>query len=151
MSTLTDIADAVTAELNAETWSQSFTAVRMNVPRHKRDEMQNMLVTVAPKSRTTTRATRGQSYKNIEVFVGIEKGLTLESDLNTESDPLIQLGEDIAEYFENGRSLATYPGAPCVSVKFGSGDEAPWLNAKEENEYVLYSGIIVLEFQLLTP
>lgn len=146
-SVLADIADAVVEELNSQAWSQTFRAVRKNIPRHKREEMSNLHVTVSPKSMSTTPVTRSNFYRNIEVYVGIEKGLA--GDTNGESDDLISLGEEIADYFANGRSLATYDGAPCVSSVFGNGDGSPWMDIKKDNEDLLYRGVVVLEFQTL--
>lgn len=147
MSFLTDIADAVADELNSRTWSLRFEAKKQNVPRHRRDEMKDLHVTVSPKSRTSSPSTRGQTYQNIEIYIGIEKGLN--GDRDEESNPLIDLGEEIATYFENGRSLASYPNAPCVSSTFGSGDGSPWMNVQVDSEALLYRGVVVVEFQAL--
>ena len=147
MSTLTEIAEAVKTQLNSITWSPTFTATRMNIPRHSRDSLSTLQVTVTPKSRTVTQVTRGKVFENVEIYIGIEKGL--DGDTNTESDALIDLGEDIARYFENGRSLTTFAGAPCVGVTFGNGDGSPWMSVKDQNETLVYTGVIVLEFQAL--
>lgn len=147
---LAEVSDAVVTELNSrpDSWPLTFTSKRMNVPKFKREEFNNLQVVVSPKSRKTTPATRGQYYENVQVYVFIQKGLSGET--NAESDSLIDLGETIADYFANGRSLASYPGAPCVGAEFG--DSTPFMDTQTESDGLLYKGVAILEFQSLrTP
>ena len=147
---LTDIADAVAAELISPvgtTWSIPFSPVRLNVPRSKREQMSNLLVTVVPKSRVRTRFNRQRVAILVETYIGVEMGLT--GDTNAESDPLIALGQQISDYFAEGRQLASFTATPatCVSNAFGNGIDSPWFSLKMANEALTYTGIITLGFQ----
>lgn len=119
----------------------------MNVPRGKREEMSNLHVIVRPRSMKRTPVNRSKFYINIIVEIGIQKGLA--GVTNSESDPLIELGESIADYFMNGRPLATFPGCYAVASEFGSGDWSPWMGVHSEGEASLYTGMVVAEFQML--
>lgn len=147
MSVLTDISDAVADELNSQTWLLDFQAKRMNVPRIKREEASNLHVTVSPKSRSLKAFNRSRVLETIEVYIGIQQGLA--GDQNSQSDPLISLGEMIDEYFLYGRKLASYSGATCTMSTFGSGQDSPFMSTKDEDGLLMYTGVVTLAFQLM--
>lgn len=142
-----EIADAVKDELNAQAWTQSFLAERMNIVRLKAEEAERLHVTVTPQSRTSSAITRTQREYTIVVYVGIQTSLG--GTQNEESDPLIALGEEIDAYFANGRRLGTYPAAACVQSAFGAGDDSPWMAVRDENELMIYKGVVQLTFVLV--
>jgi len=146
-STLIDICDAVVEEINANaaTWSQSFRAIRMNVPQVKREEIENLHVIVSPKSIKKTRVTRAAIQKSLDVYVYIQKGL--KGSTNNESDSLIAFGEEVSDYFSNGRSLSIYAGAPCVAAEFG--DSTPFFDKTAANDAQAYAGVVFLSFEVL--
>ena len=109
--------------------------------------MANLHVTVVPKSIKRETVVRNRYYENVECYIGLEKGLN--GDSNGETDPLISLGESIADYFSKGRQLIGYAGATCVNSEFGDGDGTPWMSIKTDSEQLLYTGIALVEFQLL--
>jgi hypothetical protein len=148
MSVLIDIADAVVSELNSRNWNtDSFSAIRQNIPRANRADMANLHVTVVPKTYKRQRVTRDRYSANIECFIGIQKGL--KGDTNGETDDLVSLGELIADYFHNGIHLAAYPSATCVDSQFGDTADNPWLAVKADTESLLYTGIILVQFELI--
>lgn len=142
---LTDIADAVRDELNSSsrTWSQAFVAVRQNIPRVSRENLTKLSVIVAPKSRLSTPFMRTKSRNEYEIAIGVQKALS--SDANEQSDPLVALCESIAEYFDNGLTLANYAAA-CTSAVYGAGDESPWMAVTDSEQMLLFTGVIVLTF-----
>ena len=148
MAILIDIADAVADEINSRAWGiDAFMAIRQNIPRASRVDMGSLHVTVVPKSYKRQRVTRDRYSANVECFIGIQKGL--KGDTNGETDDLVSLGESITDYFQRGVQLATIPSATCVNSEFGDGENTPWMAVKTDSESLLYTGIILVEFQLV--
>ena len=148
MAILIDIADAVAAELNSRAWGcDAFMAIRQNIPRANRVDMGNLHVTVVPKSYKRQRVTRDRYSANVECFIGIQKGLR--GDTNGETDDLVSLGESIADYFQRGVQLDAIPSPTCVNSEFGDGENTPWRAVKTDSESLLYTGIILVEFELV--
>ena len=146
---LIPLCDAVVAELNANqaSFSLPFTAARMNVVRHNQQDMSALLVTVTAKSRKSTPITRAKSEYIIEIYVGIEKQMLTEA--NSESDPLIALGEQLDDYWNNGKQPATFPGASCILTQFGEDGDSAWLSLRNQKEMLVYTGILKLVFKLV--
>ena len=148
MAVLLDIADAVATELNSRAWNDEvFTAVRQNIPRANRSDMGNLHVTVVPKSYKRDTVARNRYAANIECFIGLQKGL--KGDTNGETDHLVSLGELIADYFSKGRQLVAYASATSVNSEFGDGENTPWMAVKTDAENLLYTGIVLVEFELI--
>jgi hypothetical protein len=143
---LLQVADAVVSELNSQVWSQTFTAVRQNVPRIARESATNLSVIVTPTSRETAQFSRSAVSGLHKISVGIQKGLT--GDTNAETDALVTLGEELAEYFDDGRKLATLSSAVCVQTEFGAGAESQWLSLQDQERFLLYTGVVVLTFRV---
>lgn len=141
------IADAVVDELNLISWTPRFQAKRQNAPRLFLEEIESgTVVTVTPKSRTTQQITRGTVQGDHEIYVAIQRRVA--SDANAESDPLIELGETIAEYFDDGRRLKNYQTAICRGTQFGSGTDSQWLHVQDQQQILLYTGIVLLTFRV---
>jgi hypothetical protein len=100
MSLITEIADAVTAELNATpgTFTQSFTAVRKVLPFYELQDLTDLTVTVVPKAVEITGATRSASQHDFTVDIGIQKKLGSPSGLEVEVESLGNVVDQIAEY-----------------------------------------------------
>ncbi len=93
------VSDAVTAALNAESFSLAFTAVRVLVPVLKLKDTDTLHVLVAPRARTITRLTRGSDWSDVEIDVGI---LQRPSDItNANTNPLLALVEEMQEFLTN--------------------------------------------------
>lgn len=95
---LVTIAEAVKDLLDGATWSQEFTPVRTAVPRYKSKEG-TLEVRVRPFGRKTiSRVGRRKIERDYLVDVVIAKSVEI-SD-NSQTDPLLDLAEEIAEWFE---------------------------------------------------
>lgn len=114
MSVMTNIADAIVAELNAATFSQPVTAERHYLPRFDLREMEALHVSVVPKAVTQEMAdrTRGQGDYSIDVAVQQK----LQTADNAEIDSLTNLVEEIGDHFR-GRRLDSYPDAIWVRTE----------------------------------
>jgi len=116
MSLVIDIADAVTAELNAAppgTFTPSFTAVRRVLPVFDLADLADLKVSVVPKRVEITGSTRSASQYEIAVDIGIQKKLG--KDLDSEVAALSTLVDQIADYLRR-RPLGAAPFASWVSI-----------------------------------
>ena len=108
MADITDVADAMVAELNAYSFSLPFTAVRTFLPRYKLDELEDLHVTVVPISDSVLPGDRGKSRHDYEIDVAVQQ--KIDSLDNADVDPLIGLTEEIVDYFR-GKRLTLSPSA----------------------------------------
>lgn len=103
MSVVVDMAEAVVNELNATSFSQTFTARRSYLPRSDLAEMKDLHVTVVPKGLGTELHDRRQLRKDVQVDVAVQK--KLDKCDNAEIDALEGLVEEIAEHFQAKRQV----------------------------------------------
>ena len=108
MAVITDIADAVAAEINAGSFSQPVSALRAYLPEFELAEMQNLQVTVVPKSVTTLPGGRAHNQHDYAIDVAVQQKLQTTDD--AEIDDLLTLVDEIADHFRFKR-LGSYSGA----------------------------------------
>jgi len=94
---IADLADAVVAALNGETFSQSFTAARTYLPVSTQQSLQTLRVTVVPLGPTIEGDSRAAARVELPVQIGVQK--KLDGDANADIDPLVLLAEEIADYW----------------------------------------------------
>lgn len=114
MAVITDIADAIVAELNAATLSQPVTAERHYLPRFDLPEMQLLHVTVVPKGVVLASGDRSRGQGDYSIDVAVQRKFTTGD--NAELDALTNLTEEIANHFR-GRRLASYPDAAWLKTE----------------------------------
>lgn len=107
------IADAVTAELNGNSFSQPFTAQRLYLPVFDLQSMSELKVTVVPKGITTSSLDRSRDNFDYQIDVAVQKKTPNEIEV---IDSLMLLVEEIGDHFRSN-PLASYPGARCTSVE----------------------------------
>ncbi len=118
MSLITEIADAVTAELNAAapgTFTQAFTAERKVLPFYELQDLANLRVTVVPKTVEITGSTRSASQHDFAIDIGIQKKLGSPSTMEAEVESLGGVVDQIAEYLRQ-RKLTAAPFAAWMST-----------------------------------
>lgn len=108
MPEIVAIADAVVLALNAGAFSEPLAAERKYLPRFELPEMAQLHVTVVPKAVEVTSAARGSLTYEYKLDVAIQKRFDVGDAL--EIDPLVQLGEEIADHFRLKR-LEGFPDA----------------------------------------
>jgi hypothetical protein len=113
MSILADIADAVVAELNGHTFSQTFTAERSWRPLKALEELSDLTVIVVPKAWSQERLDRSSMQRDVDIDVAVLKKLAAGD--NSEVDGLMALVEEIADFLR-GRNLSGVPGARWIKV-----------------------------------
>jgi len=146
MGVLTDLADAITAELNdaSRSWNGQFHAERMNIPVIKRENTTYLSVIVTPLDKTTTTITRGKTQDVCRYLLGFQR--QLHTGDNDETDPLISLVEDVQEYFDQGIQLATFAAA-CEQADVGTDAETPWMATTDNEGLMLFTAVLRLTFR----
>ena len=147
MSTITDIADAVVAELNGATegtFGEAFTAQRLNLPEFDLKDMATLRVSVVPKGVQIAAASRLASQHDWQIDVGVQKKLSADGADQAEQDDLIALVEQIAAFLAR-RSLAAFPAAVWVKT------ELPTLYAPEHlRELRQFTSVLTLTYRTMS-
>jgi hypothetical protein len=100
MSTVDDIAAAVTTELNsapAGTFNQTFTAQQLYVPLFDLKDLGTLHVSVVPKARVEEAENRSQTMNGFDIDIAVHQKI---ADWTAASiSPLLTLCEQIGKYF----------------------------------------------------
>jgi len=102
---ISEIPDAVAAELAFGAFSKAFTAERAFVPAFIAEDLADLRVVVAPNSIKTTLASRGSNTTEAVVDIGVLK--RVENDLS-QVEELIGLVDEIRAFL-NRRALGAMP------------------------------------------
>jgi len=113
VSTIIDVADAVTASLNAGSFNLAFEATRQYQPVFELQDLQTLQVSVVPKSIAITTASRDRGFFDCRVDIGIQK--KVDPDEPAELDSLMVLVEQIVDHLRMER-LAAMPAAAWVEI-----------------------------------
>lgn len=99
---ITTIADALVTALNGGSFAIAFTAVRAWQPVHEVEDLATLRVSVAPRSRQTTRDTRGTNVNLHVLDVTFQKQITgsTAAEVDAEVDPLAALVESVADFVD---------------------------------------------------
>lgn len=141
MAVITDIADAVVAELNAGSFSLSFTAERLYLPAFELADMQSLHVTVVPKSVATDAAARTQNQQDYAIDVAVQQKLT--STANAPIDALVTLVEELADHFRF-RRLQNYPDAIWLKT-----EQQPVYAPEHLEQLRQFTSLLTLTFRVI--
>jgi hypothetical protein len=134
------IADAITAELNGNSFNQPFTAQRLYLPIYDLKSMSDLRVTVVPKGVTSSSLDRSRDNFDYQVDVGIQKKVP--NQIAT-IDALMLLVEQIGDYFRSN-PLSSYPGARFMNV------ENSLLYAPDHlQEMLQFTSVLTLTYRLV--
>ena len=141
MPVITDIADAVAAEINGLD-TPSLGAVRSTkVPEFALADMKTLHVTVVPKGWDSQLATRSSAQFEYQIDIAIQKKW-LTGD-NVELDALLALVERIADHFRAKR-LATLPTAMWVKA-----ENTPLYSPEHMKDLRQFTSVLTLTFQVV--
>lgn len=141
MARITDIADAVAAEINALD-TPPLGAVRYaRVPEFALADMKTLHVTVVPKGWESQLASRSSSQFEYQIDVGVQKKW-LTGD-NAELDGLLALVERIADHFRAKR-LTTMPAAMWVKA-----ENTPLYSPEHMKDLRQFTSVLTLTFQVV--
>ena len=110
-----EIADAVVAELNASALFAPCVAERSYAPLFELSEMKDLHVTVVPRGKTTAAHSRATTQEDVAIDVAIQ--MKLDKADNEEIDALMELVDQIAEYFKLKR-LTACPDAAWIGTEY---------------------------------
>jgi len=140
MSQITDIADAVVAALNGQTFSEPVTAVRAYRAVFDLQEMKDLHVTVVPKGVELTTAGRGVAQSDVQIDVGVQKKLATGDD--AEIDELMGLVQEIAEFIRATRQFGD-----AVWVKT---ENTPIYSQEHLGELRQFTSVLTLTLRVMT-
>ncbi|MFW6159436.1 MAG: hypothetical protein ACOC8E_08775 [Planctomycetota bacterium] len=140
MSVLTQIAQAVTDELNAGEFSQEFAAERAYQPLFELPDMKTLHVTVIASGITIHRASRGLIQHDYRIEIGVQKKFA--KDDATELDPLMDLVEEVADFLRATR-LAAVSRAPCVRI-----ENEPIYSQDHMEQFRQFTSVLTLTYRL---
>lgn len=113
MSTMIQLADAIVASLNAGSFGQRFQAERHYQPVVELQQLQQLKVTVVPKSVSISAASRQDSFFDCAVDIGVQRKISDDPEV---LDGLMQLVEEIADHLRFKR-LDGFPAAAWLSIE----------------------------------
>ncbi len=114
MTVITSIAQAVTDELNAGTFSQPLVAVREYWPAFDLQEMQNLHVTVVPRGVRISLADRTRVQHEVLIDIAVQKKVAQETA--AELDPLMALVQEVVDFLKH-RRLTAIPDAIWIRTE----------------------------------
>jgi hypothetical protein len=107
------IAEEIKDELNGETFSQSFTAIRSYLPTSDQEDLEDWRVTVVPVKYEETNQSRTSSQVEHVVHVGIQKNINYTD--NTSMDAAADLAIEIIAFLRR-IALTTNPNIITRSI-----------------------------------
>lgn len=140
MSTVIEVADALTRSMNDREFSIPFTAERLLLPEFELGDMDTLHVTVVPKSIKMTSLGRGQMQRDVEIDVAVQ--MRYREATPEEIDPLMELVDEIAEAYP-GRRLETMPLASCLRV-----ENDPIYAPEHMQEYRQFTSLLTFVFRI---
>ena len=143
-SVIAAIADAVVTELNAQTWVESFTAVRRNLlDLEHHTDLDSLTVVVVPRIRERQVEDRSTNRITYTVDVGVLQRIdaATATTANTATDPLFELVEDIDDHFDGQ--------LPGYSTAWSAGSEF-LVDLAELQERHRFVGVLSLSFRVLS-
>lgn len=119
---LNAIADAVVTELNDQSFSQEFTAVRSRLPRYDLDEMDTLHVTVVPKGVEVDAEVSSRAHQRHDFLIdlAVQKKPAAASDGSrddTAFDALDDLLEELVDHFRS-KKLPGRTAVHCRNVEY---------------------------------
>jgi len=141
VATLTQIADAVVAELEGADLSQPVSPERHWRPLFELEEMAALHVTVVPKGVTVVAGSRGRNTFEYEVDVAVQK--KLDAAGAAEIDPLVDLVEEIGDLFRL-RRLTGYSDAVWVRT-----EHVPLYATEHLDELRQLTSVLTLTFRVV--
>ncbi|MHB1158232.1 MAG: hypothetical protein ACYC26_15515 [Phycisphaerales bacterium] len=140
MSRIVEIADAVTAALNAGPFDPALQAVRSYQPGYELEQLKQLRVTVVPRGMEQTGATRAATQRDIQIDIGIQKKLT---QANTaEVDALLDLVQQMADYLRTVRQFG-----PAIWVKT---ENTPIYSVEHLEQFRGFTSVLTLTLRTVT-
>jgi hypothetical protein len=141
VSTITAIADALAAHINAGTFSQPVSAERVYQPAFTLEDLATLRVSVVPRTVSITAASRDSSAFECVVDVGVQKKLPAEND-QAEIDGLLELTEEIADHLRLKR-LPDAPDAAWVGIA-----HEPVVSSESLEQHRVFTSVLSVTYRV---
>lgn len=138
MALIAEIADAVVAELNAGSLSQPVEAQRFYRPVFDLAQLKTLRVSVVPKKLEVASLSRSMNQYDVSIDVAVQK--KLDTGDNAEIDPLMQLVEEIGEFFRLKRLNA-------VAATWIKTENAPVYALEHLDQQRVFTSVLTLTFR----
>ena len=135
-SLLTDLRDAVVTAINAGTYTVTVTAVAVDLPTNRLEDLAERRVEVMARQLVRERPVRGLWTRQGTIVVGIQKRVS-QTDRVQESDDEMALSDAIAEQIE------AYEFADAALTKI---TEEPTLHVERLDQHGVFCRVLVLHF-----
>lgn len=140
MATVTAIAHAVAAKLNATEFPQEFAVEVVFRPIFDLKNLRDLKVSVVPRAVNFARASRQANSRLVQIDIGIQRKLADEADI----EALLELVEAITQCFGIGRRLPDYPEALCVEI-----ENEPVYAPEHIEQYRQFTSVVTLTFEVI--
>ena len=132
---------AVTDKLNADTWSVAFTAVRTFQVNHERADLEEIKVSVVPKSATRVIEGRSAVEHVVQVDVGIQQAIDPGS--LEDCDAMLDLLLEIADAFHMDMLICGGVRAVCTEV-----EHDPLFLSEHLDQQRVFTGVVTLSLTM---
>ena len=132
---------AVTDKLNAETWSVDFTAVRTFWVNHERADLEEIKVSVVPKSSARQIEGRSSVEHVVQVDVGIQQAIDPGS--LEDCDAMLDLLLEIADAFHMDMLICGGVRAVCTEV-----EHDPLFLSEHLDQQRVFTGVVTLSLTM---
>jgi len=133
---VTDMRNAVVAAINAGTYTEAVTAVPVDLPTNRLEDLATRRVEVMARQLVRDRPARGVWTRQPMIVVGIQKRVS-QTDRLQESDDELALSDEIAEQLEG------YEFADATLTKI---TEEPTLHVERLDQHGVFCRVLVLHF-----
>lgn len=140
MTTVLQVADSVTAQLNAAEFDFEFVAERLYVPNFDLEDMKELRVSVVPRDVELLPHDRAHNRYHCRVDVAVQKKFS--KGTNEEIDPLVDLVEKIADEFRLKR-LVSFPAVRCIKA-----EHAVLYSSEHWEQLRQFTSLLTLTFEL---
>ena len=142
-----DIADAIVSELNGETFSQTFTAVRKWIAKWTLSQLATLRVSVVPGPTTYEPMDRRRDDERHQVDIAIQQKIDPSS--NTAIDALVTLLEEFVTHFRSRELTAGSVTIKCIGRQLVPGSEVAVAREHIE-DFRCFTGILRTTWVLRT-
>lgn len=138
MSSVADLAQAVTDDLNATSILGAVVAEMQFLPLFELQDMLTLRVTVVPRGVKQARRNRSEIGRQIQIDIGVQQKI----QTHTDAAPLLDLVEAIADHF-TGRRLPNFTRAICKTV-----DNDPVYAPDHLDQLRQFTSVLTLNFEV---
>ena len=146
MAVVIDIADAVTAMLNAASLSQPFTAARHYLPEFDLKEMNELHISVVPAELDEEMSDRSRDRAEYKIHVAVQKRVVKQSPPgldNAAIDGLMTLVQEIDDLLRH-KPLAGYPQAHWIKT-----ENKPIYDPKHLKEHGQFTSLLAFTYRMV--